>query len=244
MHTGKVKYGFLTTYDQTIFLKQTPHQARKGRSVLWHSPVIAHNTASRPVEKNHSGNALSYRHKVSLRECLLFLAKKANSSNYSAVNPMSLGRWCGTIPSSDSADDYITDGGSGSEGSRQNSPSRAACQQASQPASRSSSNSPPRATTNRPSTRYQSRQMETIAGETVPLNITPQPQQGGSTSGQESIVTVRHDDRTGRWFFTDTRGNKIHVDLKERTTKDGRSYYFIYNDIQYAARVDKGKGRR
>ena len=49
MRQLKLKYGFFTTYEETIFLKQEKHPTKKGKWVLWHSPVILHSTRSRQV---------------------------------------------------------------------------------------------------------------------------------------------------------------------------------------------------
>ncbi|KAL1998285.1 hypothetical protein VTN02DRAFT_6463 [Thermoascus thermophilus] len=71
MYLAKVKYAFLTTYDQTIFLKQEPHPTKQSQWALWHSNVISHTTASEEVDPKAKFDA--YRNRVSLRECFLFL---------------------------------------------------------------------------------------------------------------------------------------------------------------------------
>ncbi|KAJ5348216.1 uncharacterized protein N7506_001469 [Penicillium brevicompactum] len=74
-----LEYGFLTTYEQTIFLKREMHaknsDALKHNLVLWHSPVIYHNTSSQIPEG--ATIYLDYRKKVSLRECFLYLVSLA-----------------------------------------------------------------------------------------------------------------------------------------------------------------------
>jgi hypothetical protein len=68
MYLAKVKYGFLTTYDQTMFFKQgpDPRQNKKGNWVLHHSNVIRHNTES-DTSLGGGEPRYSYRGKVSVR---------------------------------------------------------------------------------------------------------------------------------------------------------------------------------
>lgn len=61
MHDLKVKHAFLTTYDETIFLRQA---LVNGRWTLEYSPII-----------QHSDSALNGQ--VTLRQCFLHLALEA-----------------------------------------------------------------------------------------------------------------------------------------------------------------------
>ncbi|GKZ31237.1 hypothetical protein AbraIFM66950_011530 [Aspergillus brasiliensis] len=92
MHEAKIKYGFLTTYKQTIFLKQAPHpdKQKRGQMALWHSNVISHNTPSAEVDPR--GDFTRYKGRVSLRECFLFLGKMANDSPM-CENPLDSTKW-------------------------------------------------------------------------------------------------------------------------------------------------------
>ncbi|KAL8743400.1 MAG: hypothetical protein Q9184_008120, partial [Pyrenodesmia sp. 2 TL-2023] len=95
------KYGFLTTYDDTIFFKQEPlaftrEMAIDNRlpsnttthDILWYSRVIHHNTSFIPcgtLRDPESPDA--YADKVSLRECMFFLMKQVQiPGNYRHVN--------------------------------------------------------------------------------------------------------------------------------------------------------------
>ncbi|KZF26200.1 hypothetical protein L228DRAFT_242633 [Xylona heveae TC161] len=82
MYIAKIKFGFLTTYNQTIFFKQEPDPRKRGRWVLWHSNTIWHHTPSQQIGDPVPGD---YREKVSVRECFLFLAKKIASGDFSAL---------------------------------------------------------------------------------------------------------------------------------------------------------------
>jgi hypothetical protein len=111
MHESEAKYGFLTTYHETIFLRQTERPGRKGEWVLWYSNVIMHGTISTPAT---SDRPRDYHGKVSLRECFLFLAVEGASNNHHAKNEMPLSTWTVTRKKSHSAQrDHITDDYSG-----------------------------------------------------------------------------------------------------------------------------------
>lgn len=79
MKVFKVKYGFWTTYEQTVFLKQ--EQNNSGRWVLKVSNVIKYDTAS-DLSVGRAGNL---RGNVSLRECMLYLMHEAKL-DYKANN--------------------------------------------------------------------------------------------------------------------------------------------------------------
>ena len=72
------RFGYITTYEATVFFKQAPAPRGNG-TVLYHSRVISHATPSRNVGSGPlSGN-------VSLRECMLFIAC-ASSENSDYAN--------------------------------------------------------------------------------------------------------------------------------------------------------------
>lgn len=116
MYGTQRKYGFFTTYDETMFFKQGPHPKNNRKWVLWHSPVIRHNARSREISGNEKelGNPALYRGYVSLRECFLYFVHLAYQDG-SAENPMEYGRWIG--PSSAvPKEDYLSDGSSSESG--------------------------------------------------------------------------------------------------------------------------------
>lgn len=91
MYLEKLKFGFLTTYNETIFLRQDVHPVT-GKWMLWHSNVIHHTTASEDVQGDNPEN---YFGKVSVRECFVYLAMMVDSGNYRADNPMDDAKWYG-----------------------------------------------------------------------------------------------------------------------------------------------------
>lgn len=89
----KLKYGFLTTYNQTIFLKQeqTPQEGKavdkeRDEWVLWYSNVVFHSDVSTTVPNRN--DPMSYHGQVSLRECMLYLIAMAGgiTSDFFANN--------------------------------------------------------------------------------------------------------------------------------------------------------------
>lgn len=253
MHLKRITYGFLTTYKQTIFLKQTPHPKRAGRWVLWYSPVITHDTESKHIEGDLD-DIQSYRRKVSLRECLLYLTKNASSGDYESDNQMRPEQWYGGhYRRKDDDSDTISDGPGidSQESSECENPrpanqrtagqraagQRGAGQRPSQPTSRASSNSPSRAT-DRPSTRSQTRQMELRGGR---LNQANTSSQHPSTSA----ATVYFDDRTGQWFLPDRAGRPVFIELREHTSENGgRMYYYIENSARRYVVPKMGESRK
>src|SRR5437667_3962081 len=95
MHQSNMKYAFLTTYNQTVFLRQEEHPGKKGEWVLWYSNVIKNGTASIQVS---SVSPRDFHGKVSLRECFLFLAVQGASNNWYAKNEMHVDSWATTRP--------------------------------------------------------------------------------------------------------------------------------------------------
>lgn len=68
-----MKYGFMSTYDQTIFLKQ--ELSASGEWELHYSNVRKHTDTS-----------------ASIRECVYFLVDRAQAG-HSAANNTRMGRW-------------------------------------------------------------------------------------------------------------------------------------------------------
>ncbi|PYI02599.1 hypothetical protein BO78DRAFT_400399 [Aspergillus sclerotiicarbonarius CBS 121057] len=116
MFTSKAKYGFLTTYDQTIFFMQAPHpheDKKEKHWALWHSNVIEHRTSSTTVPPRSDFTA--YRGKVSLRECFLFLGMKTSGGSPKCANPMKEENWVGPLSTTKYNDsDYISPSSSSS----------------------------------------------------------------------------------------------------------------------------------
>lgn len=68
------KYGFLTTYEDTVFFKQEPYVINGNTiNVLWYSNPISHKAHSKEV--HDTTNVAAYKDMVSVRECMLYLMK-------------------------------------------------------------------------------------------------------------------------------------------------------------------------
>jgi hypothetical protein len=117
MYHAKVRYGFLTTYHYTIFLKQ--EQSTDNRWVLWYSNPIGHETSSSDVAPGAT-DPLAYHGKVSVRECMLFFAHEIQSDNYKATNSMSIWNWVSSNlkKAQEGEDRHIDEPPGGSEASR------------------------------------------------------------------------------------------------------------------------------
>ena len=72
MWHAKCKYGFMSTYNETVFLKQDVDPSDPNKYALWYSDAIRHNIRARPVGGGNP-SAAPYRNCVSLKECFLFL---------------------------------------------------------------------------------------------------------------------------------------------------------------------------
>ncbi|KAJ5613623.1 hypothetical protein N7528_007277 [Penicillium herquei] len=80
MYYSKRKFGFLTTYSQTIFLKQAPDPEHPKTMALWYSSVI----------KNDDVDP------VTLRECFLFLGMEVKDGGGYCKNETEEKEWVGS----------------------------------------------------------------------------------------------------------------------------------------------------
>ena|SRR5271154_2002399 len=92
MWNAKCTYGFMSTYDQTVFLKQDVDPSDPNKYALWYSNVIHHNTRAQPVA-GANAPAAAYRDRVSLKECFLFLGPEIQAGRWQANNPMAADEW-------------------------------------------------------------------------------------------------------------------------------------------------------
>ncbi|KAH8429175.1 uncharacterized protein LDX57_006844 [Aspergillus melleus] len=90
MYHAGVKYGFLTTYNETIFLKQDAHPYKPKETALWHSNVISWDANS--VRQNGPSPMA-----VSLRECFLFLSWNIQTGHYLYNNKTPRAKWTGIV---------------------------------------------------------------------------------------------------------------------------------------------------
>ena len=84
---AKLRYGFLSTYDEGITLKQELN-TNTGVYELWYLPVIRNNTQSQAVDIGQQTQPGSFHGMVSWRECLLLLGMKAQTGNWKCHNNM------------------------------------------------------------------------------------------------------------------------------------------------------------
>lgn len=73
MKKPKAKYGFLTSYNETIFLKQEKKASSNDKWVLYCSPAIAHNTLWSLTPPWAHPYEFEGKRKVTLRECFLYI---------------------------------------------------------------------------------------------------------------------------------------------------------------------------
>lgn len=238
MYLTQSKYGFLTTYEQTIFLKQDKHPTRKGRWVLWHSPVILHDTQSRRVPgPSGRGQDLSnpalYRQRVSLRECFLFLIDLACGEK-TAMNTMKLNTWVVGQDFKFDQHDYVSD----------ESPSSSSEEDSSKPYSAQRGD----ISTSRASTHKQAQESASMAdleSLTSRVILGDKPQLHSELPWHRGgDVMVYFSDSQQRWYYKDSRGTRVYVDLHEEERSDGPSRaYFIQGGYRYRVRRDRGKQR-
>ncbi|KAE8347712.1 hypothetical protein BDV24DRAFT_157187 [Aspergillus arachidicola] len=88
MKLANMRYGFLTTYEQTVFFRQV---VSNGRWVLQYSDVIKGGTVRKEAL---NGN---YQDRVTVRECFMYLMLLANV-HHTAVNPLPMAQWVDQTP--------------------------------------------------------------------------------------------------------------------------------------------------
>lgn len=84
MLTAKLRFGFLTTYDDTIFLKLEKDD-KSGEVILWHSNVIRGNSCHVEIPYPTTPGPQDYHNKVTLRECFLFCGVQTFKNHAAAV---------------------------------------------------------------------------------------------------------------------------------------------------------------
>jgi hypothetical protein len=95
MFKSRTKYGFLTTYDDTVFLCQEPSPNDPNTFILLCSSIIKYSTQSVMIANNDFSDNALYLNRVSLRECFLFLVSAIHSGPYIVANPMTWHEWTG-----------------------------------------------------------------------------------------------------------------------------------------------------
>lgn len=91
MYFFNLKYGFLTTYDQTIFLKQ--EKVNGAWRLYYSSPILASN-GEMPGDSWNSKEQYDPEN-VSVRQCMLWLCRvtRGGPENYSAHNDTPVKQW-------------------------------------------------------------------------------------------------------------------------------------------------------
>lgn len=243
---GKVKYGFLTTYDQTVFLKQEPSRQRPGRWVLWYTNVIFHNAPSTFLGRDdfRFKNRHLYGGKVSLRECFLFLAHKIRSGDYKVENTMNDKHWIGAAigasvgsrkPKSPLDSDHISDSdeSSGSEstsGSPTGAPTASKAREATMDSRKDSRSS--RSAAIGPTTRSRATGPDDLSSRTAHLSL-------ADTSAHDTErrtpgpITVYAD--SAQYYYLDNHKRAVAVTLFR--DKGTGQYYFTMNGHNYEANL-------
>lgn len=239
MYLGKVKYGFLTTYDQTIFLKQAPLNSKRGEWALWYSNVILNTTRSTPVDGVDL--RFKYRHeyhgKVSLRECFLFLGQEIQSGKYRVENTTDSKLWVGTSYKPRKHlfdDDHISDAEeySGSDSSSHESLSGTTTRERGRGTTKDARKGSRSAhiAASGPTTRSRSTREEELVSRTAGLSLTDRSTHPESRSFP--LTNVYLDGR--QYYTTDPRGRSIPVSLFQG--RDGR-YYYDHGEDRYEANI-------
>lgn len=91
MHELKLKYGFLSIYDYTIFLKQAEVN---GMWTMYVSNPIPRTTPTTEADQTHE-TPDDLHGKVSLRECMLHLLNVTQNGSYTAENLTPMQEWVG-----------------------------------------------------------------------------------------------------------------------------------------------------
>ena len=234
MYKTKRKYGFLTTYNETIFFKQEKHPTKK-RWILWHSPVIGHDTPSSVVggpgtQRKELSNPALYRTKVSLRECFLYFQELAWRDTC-AENGMKPDVW--TSPSKSKIDqyDYISD----------DAPSSSEEDNKKQPA-QGPSTSVGQSSTRRGGTTSDS--VADIERRARRLALDDRPRPHAQLPWRPGDFLVHFSETSRRWYY-EYKGKPVYVELYEEEHEHSPSVrYFIINGYRHRAREAKGKQRK
>lgn len=212
LHIFNVKYGFLTTYNETIFLKQEPHPSIKGKWVLCVSPVINHHTSSGRV--NGKADFRTYRGRVSLRECFLYIMNLAVKAPR-AKNRMNDKSWVGKAGKW-KHDDFISDDSEHSEENYQPRPTRN-----------------PRTASSRPPPERQGADMDEVERRIQRTRIDDEAKH---LKWYKQIIDVYYSRSKSSWYYN-AGDNRAYITLLEGADSDGRAYeWFVAGNIRYEAR--------
>ncbi|QKX63405.1 uncharacterized protein TRUGW13939_10575 [Talaromyces rugulosus] len=224
MHLAQCKYGFLTTYDETIFLKQEALPGRRGK---WNA---------RGHQQDISNPAL-YRRKVSLRECFLYLITLACEER-TAKNAMGLHSWITGDTLNVDKLEYLSEGSSGpseGEGKEEEEKSRTP---------RSARQGDSRAA--RAAARERSRNPMTLGGledRTSRLTLTTRNQSRREIPWKEGYVDVYFSETRREWYYPGSQEERVYVELfEEEDPRGGTISYFIKGNYRY--QVGERNGRR
>ncbi|KAK2760838.1 hypothetical protein FQN54_002077 [Arachnomyces sp. PD_36] len=245
MITAELIFGFLTTYQQTIFLK-LEKDPKSGAMVLWHSNVINGNSIY--AEADRSDNTpRAYHNKVTLRECFLFIAKQVvlssrYSGNYSHyVQKRRKSRNAGHGGKNFG---YISDIESIQPPAVQKRPPVPEIGQ-SQYGGHSSNTPSPNRSQAREQSRVQTRSQVSATSLQPPsaemsLRSRPRSPQFVPRT-RDGFTPVFYDDESDSHYFVTDTGAKVKIKLLQN--KDG-GLVFDYHGSRYRAKLDKGTRRQ
>lgn len=89
MRSSGCKYGFMTTYKETIFFKEDIDIANPNGYAFYFSPIIQHHTKSEKTPLNDA----ALRDKVSVRECSLYLGWEIKNNGWQSTNDVPKAHW-------------------------------------------------------------------------------------------------------------------------------------------------------
>jgi hypothetical protein len=199
--------------------------------VLWHSPVIRHDTELKTAKNDR------LREHVSLRECFLYFISLA-CSGPSAENGMKPDSWCGKVPNMSHADDCISDNSSGESSEEPGDRSgKSRTKRETTSSCRGTADNPPvpnlESALDRLSIRVRpSRNTRSTArGE--------RPRSRSQQEHREDPLTLYYSETNRKYYFEGEKG-RVYVEPYE----ENGAYWFEYDGVQYPFNPSKGKGRK
>ena len=247
VYTG-LKFGFLTTYGQTFFLR-LEWEPRSEQWILWHSNVISGSARYVDVPSEPKPTKVDFHGKVTLRECFLFIGTKiARHSQQPGRHlvgcavPDSL---VGDYPKSHNVGvskanfRYISDDKSIKTPADQAIPplpQLSGSQRGVRPPSSSPNRYPLRGRSVKPA---RSQELEIRTGQPEPGSRSRSRAPVSVTENRDGYVVVYTDEEKGCHYFI---GGDVRVQIDLEQNKKG-NLSFKYNGRIYTAKLDKGKGK-
>ncbi|GKZ98167.1 hypothetical protein AnigIFM59636_002191 [Aspergillus niger] len=236
MHKTQSKYGFLTTYEQTMFFQQVPHPKKKGAWVLCHSPVIHHDTKYEEITEDKSKDPTQYRGKVTLAECFFYFAKKARKGRR-VINSMEAMSWVGSdIYKFIDDDSYISFDEEDEESSSGEEDEDSSCEEEAKDSSEEEENGSNKkgASSSQRTTRSVTRRLntktsiDTLQADTERMNIKGHSHRYSALEWKDA-VTIHFERLQSKWYYT-AKGKRVYVDLHQDSDEGD---FFVSGGYRY-----------